>query len=306
VSQRINSLISHPDADSIYWLTVNTGTSAVAMYSAPLNVGKLLEKSLFSSKDCVILTGATLSTEGNFDYLKGRLGLEYAEELLLGSPFDYPNAALIYIPNDIPEPGSAGYQRAVEKVLLDLCCACRGRTLVLFTSHSALRTTQAAIQAPLEEEGILVLGQGVDGSPKQLLATFKNNPQTVLLGTASLWEGIDVGGEALSVLAIARLPFNVPTEPIFAARAELFDDPFNQYAIPQATIRFKQGFGRLIRSKTDRGAVIILDRRLQTKRYGTVFLDSIPTSTVVRGPSRDLPTAVTKWLKGEQKSPKKT
>jgi DNA polymerase-3 subunit epsilon/ATP-dependent DNA helicase DinG len=306
LSQRINSLISHPDADSIYWLTINIQTSAVAMYSAPLNVGKLLEKSLFSSKDCIILTGATLSTESNFNYLKGRLGLEYAEELLLGSPFDYPNAALIYIPNDIPEPGSAGYQRAVEKVLLDLCRACRGRILVLFTSHAALRTTQAAIQPPLEEEGILVLGQGVDGSPKQLLATFKNNPQTVLLGTASLWEGIDVVGEALSVLAIARLPFNVPTEPIFAARAELFDDPFNQYAIPQATIRFKQGFGRLIRSKTDRGAVVILDRRLQTKRYGPVFLDSIPPGTVVRGPSRDLPTAVIKWLKGEQKNLKKT
>jgi predicted DnaQ family exonuclease/DinG family helicase len=303
--QRIDSFVSHPDTDYIYWLTINVQNNSAGMYAAPLSVGNLLEKSLFSSKDCVILTGATLSTEGTFEYIKGRLGLEYTGELLLGAPFDYPNAAMIYLPNDIPEPGSTGYQKAVEKTLLDLCRACKGRTLVLFTSHSALRNTQAAIQAPLEAEGILVLGQGVDGSPKQLLAAFKSNPQTVLLGTASLWEGIDVVGEALSVLVIARLPFSVPTEPIFSARCELFDDPFNQYAIPQATIRFKQGFGRLIRSKTDRGAVIILDRRLQTKRYGSVFFDSIPQCTLVKGSSHDLPARVTQWLKGEHKGHRK-
>jgi DNA polymerase-3 subunit epsilon/ATP-dependent DNA helicase DinG len=157
----------------------------------------------------------------------------------------------------------------------------------------------------LEEEGILVLGQGVDGSPKKLLAAFKSNPQTVLLGTASLWEGIDVVGEALSVLVIAKLPFSVPTEPIFSARSELFDDPFNQYAIPLATIRFKQGFGRLIRSKTDRGAVVILDRRLQTKGYRSAFFDSIPQCTVVKGSSHDLPDTVLGWFKRERKAKKK-
>jgi DNA polymerase-3 subunit epsilon/ATP-dependent DNA helicase DinG len=300
--QRIDSLIAHPDADSIYWLNIDSQTNAIGIYSAPLNVGRLLEKLLFSTKDCIVLTGATLSTEGTFEYIKNRIGLEYPQELLLGSPFNYLNAAMIYIANDIPEPGNPGYQQAVERALLDLCRACKGRTLVLFTSYSALRATQAAIQPSLESEGILVLGQGVDGSPKQLLATFKSNPNTVLLGTASLWEGIDVVGEALSVLAITRLPFNVPTEPIFSARAELFDDPFNQYAIPQATIRFKQGFGRLIRSKTDRGAVVILDRRIQTKRYGSAFLDSIPLCTVVKGPSRDLPAAISGWLKQAQKN----
>jgi len=303
--QRLDSLVSHPDTENIYWLTINVQNNSVGMYTAPLSVGNLLEKSLFSSKDCVILTGATLSTEGTFEYIKGRLGLEYTGELLLGAPFDYPNAAMIYLPNDIPEPGSPGYQKAAEKTLLDICRACKGRTLVLFTSHAALRTTQAAIQAPLEEEGILVLGQGVDGSPKQLLAAFKSNPQTVLLGTASLWEGIDVVGEALSVLVIARLPFSVPTDPIFSARCELFDNPFNQYAIPQATIRFKQGFGRLIRSKTDRGAAVILDRRLQTKRYGPAFFDSIPQCTIVKGSSRDLPATVMQWLKGEHKGHRK-
>jgi len=303
--QKLDSLVSHPSPDNIYWLTTNMQNNSVGMYTAPLSVASLLEKSLFASKDSVVLTGATLSTEGTFEYIKSRLGLEYTGELLLGAPFDYPNAAMIYLPNDIPEPGTPGYQKAVEQTLIDLCRACKGRTLVLFTSHSALRTTQAAIQAPLEEEGILVLAQGVDGSPKQLLTAFKANPQTVLLGTASLWEGIDVVGEALSVLVIARLPFSVPTEPIFSARCELFDDPFNQYAIPLATIRFKQGFGRLIRSKTDRGAVVILDRRLQTKGYKSAFFDSIPQCTVVKGSSRDLPDTVLGWLKGENKAKKK-
>jgi len=305
LSQRLDAVISHPDADSIYWLTVNTQNSAVGLYTAPLNVGKILEKLLFSVKDSVVLTGATLSTENTFEYIKNRLGLEYSHELLLGAPFDYPNAAMIYIPNDIPEPGRPGYQQGVERILLDLCLSCKGRTLALFTSHSALRNTQATIQPSLEQEGILVLAQGVDGSPKQLLATFKANPGTVLLGTASLWEGIDVVGESLSVLVIARLPFNVPTEPVFAARAELFDNPFHQYAIPQATIRFKQGFGRLIRSKTDRGAVVILDRRLLSKRYGSTFLDSVPQCNVIKGPSKDLSNAVLQWLNREPKSRKK-
>ncbi len=298
--QQIDSLVAHPEADSIYWLTLSGQTNAVELHIAPLSVARVLEKSLFSTKDCVVLSGATLSTEGTFEYIKGRLGLEGVSELLLGAPFDYLTSTMIYLPSDIAEPGSTGYQQALERVLIELCRTCRGRTLVLFTSHAALRTTQAAIQGPLEEEGILVLGQGVDGSPKQLQATLKANPETVLLGTASFWEGIDVAGDALSVLVIARLPFNVPTEPLFAARSGLFDDPFNQYAVPQAAIRFKQGFGRLIRSKNDRGALVIFDKRLQTKRYGSAFLDSIPLCNVVRGSSRELPSRVARWLGRDQ------
>ncbi len=294
--QQIDSVVSHPEADSIYWLAIGGQTNAVELHAAPLSVARVLEKSLFSTKDCVVLTGATLSTEGTFEYITARLGLEGVSELLLGAPFDYLTSTMIYLPHDIPDPSSIGYQQALEGALIELCRTCRGRTLVLFTSHAVLRTTQAAIRGPLEQEGILVLGQGVDGSPRQLQAALKANPETVLLGTASFWEGIDVVGEALSVLVIARLPFNVPTDPIFAARSELLDDPFNQYAIPQAAIRFKQGFGRLIRSKNDRGALVIFDKRLQTKGYGSAFLDSIPLCNVVRGSSRELPSRVARWL----------
>jgi len=293
---QISSLVFHPMDNTIHWLTMDRRSNMICLHSAPLHVGSLLQNSLYSQKDSLILTGATLSTEGNFKYLKERLSIEGAEELLLGSPFDYGRAALIYLVTDIPEPGREGYQAALARTLVSLCRATGGRCLVLFTSHAALRAIHAVIQAPLEEEDILVLGQGVDGSPRQLLSAFRSNPRTVLLGAASFWEGVDVVGETLSVLVIVRLPFNVPTDPIFAARSETFADPFNEYALPQTAFRFKQGFGRLIRSKTDRGVMVVLDSRLSTRNYGPVFVNSLPPCRVERGPSRNLPKAVQDWL----------
>jgi len=293
---QISSLVFHPRDDTIHWLTLGRKSNMICLHSAPLHVGLLLQNSLYSEKDSLILTGATLSTEGNFRYLKERLSLEDTEELLLGSPFDYDRAALIYLVTDIPEPGREGYQAALARALVSLCRTTGGRCLVLFTAHAALRATHAAIQGPLEEEDILVLGQGVDGSPRQLLSAFRSNPRTVLLGAASFWEGIDVVGETLSVLVIVRLPFSVPADPIFAARSETFDDPFNEYALPQTAFRFKQGFGRLIRSKTDRGVMVVLDSRLSTRNYGSVFVNSLPQCRMERGPARNLPKAVQDWL----------
>ena len=293
--RQTNSIIASPELENIYWASLR-GQGSLYLHAAPLQVGQVLEKSLFSQKNCVVLTSATLSTEGHFDYVKGSLGLREADEMVLDAPFDYLASTMIYLPQDIPEPDKAGYQQGVGQSLVELCRATRGRTLALFTSHAALRTTYNAIQAPLEEEGILILGQGIDGSPKQLLNSFKANPQSLLLGTASLWEGIDVVGRALSVLVMARLPFSVPTDPVFSARCELYADPFNQYAIPQAALKFKQGFGRLIRSRHDRGVMVVLDRRLQTKPYGGVFLQSLPRCTVKSGRLRQMPQEVVEWL----------
>jgi DNA polymerase-3 subunit epsilon/ATP-dependent DNA helicase DinG len=169
--------------------------------------------------------------------------------------------------------------------------------MVLFTSHSALQATYRAIKRPLESEGILVLGQRLDGSPRQLVERLKGHPETVLLGTNSFWEGVDVVGDALSLLVISKLPFSVPSDPIFAARSELFDEPFQQYAIPQAVLRFKQGFGRLIRSSTDRGVCVILDRRMVSRRYGKSFVYSLPDCTVEVGRSADLPSRAAGWLR---------
>jgi DNA polymerase-3 subunit epsilon/ATP-dependent DNA helicase DinG len=184
----------------------------------------------------------------------------------------------------------------VQSSLIDLVKASEGRALVLFTSHSALRTAYGGIKRPLEEQEILVLGQGIDGSPKQLLTALKENHRAVILGAASFWEGVDITGEALSLLVIARLPFPVPSDPIFQARSELFDQPFEQYALPQAVLRFKQGFGRLIRRKTDRGAVVVLDRRLSSRKYGESFTRSLPPCTMRELPARDLPGEVAAWL----------
>jgi DNA polymerase III epsilon subunit family exonuclease len=291
-----NAAITNPDEGAVYWMEAKVKGGDVALRCAPLHVGDLLDRYLFSKKRTVVLTSATLSTDNDFSYMRERLGLNSGEDLQLSSPFDYEKAALVYLPADIPEPGMPGYQRHLEQALIELCKASQGRTLVLFTSHSAVRATYRAIQRPLEEVGIMVLGHNIDGSRKQLLERFKNNPRTVLLGTSSFWEGIDVVGDALSVLVIAKLPFSVPTDPVFAARAEGFDDPFSQYSVPQAILKFKQGFGRLIRSKDDRGVVVVLDRRVISKRYGQAFLNSLPECTIKRGPTANLPDEVADWL----------
>ena len=211
------------------------------MHSAPLHVGGLLADQLFGEKECVVLTSATLSTEGAFRYMRNRLGLEAAQELWVGSPFDYRKSTLLFVPSDIPEPGKPGYQRALEQGLIALARATKGRMLVLFTSHSAVRATYQAVTGVLESEGIPVLGHGIDGQPRQLVERFKVTPQSVLMGTTSLWEGIDVVGEALSVVVIAKLPFSVPTDPIFAARSESFDDPFSEYAVPADRAQVQAG-----------------------------------------------------------------
>ncbi len=296
IARQFRSVVAEPSPQDIYWLTAHHQTGEVSLHAAPLNVNRLLQEKLFAQKDSVILTSATLSTEHSFDFIRERLGLEEADELLLGSPFDYRTSTLLFIPQDLPEPGKPYYQKRLEEALIALCRATQGRAMVLLTSHSALRSTYQAIVSPLEEDGIMVLGHGIDGSPRQLLDRFRANPRAVLLGTASFWEGVDVVGKALSVLVIAKLPFAVPTDPVFAARSECFDDPFGRYAVPQTVLKFKQGFGRLIRSRSDRGVVALMDRRVDSKPYGAAFLTSLPTCTVRRGPLASLPEMARAWL----------
>jgi DNA polymerase-3 subunit epsilon/ATP-dependent DNA helicase DinG len=294
--EQMNALIVQPSSGGIYWAEVSARDGDISLHAAPLHVGPLVQKHLFMPKECVILTSATLRTEGEFDFIRERLSAWEAEEAAVGSPFDYASSTLLYLPTDIPEPYQPYYQRTVEQALVDLCRATRGRTLVLFTSYSQLRNTSKAISRPLAEDEIVVYTQGGGGSRKQLLENFRTTPRAVLLGTRSFWEGIDVVGEALSCLVIARMPFSVPSDPVFATRSETFDEPFSQYALPEAILRLRQGFGRLIRSKTDRGVVVILDKRIQTKSYGRAFLDSLPACTVQRGPLAGLPTAAARWI----------
>ncbi|MFA5054728.1 MAG: helicase C-terminal domain-containing protein [Dehalococcoidia bacterium] len=294
--QGIGWICGGEEEDSICWLSAIEGR--VTMHAAPLEVATVLERDLYENKECVVLTGATLSVDGGFGYIKNRLGFGDAREVMLGSPFDFEGAALLYIPDDIPEPGARGYQKAVAQALMDIGRAAEGRTLALFTSHSALRSSYESIRETLNGEDILVLAQGVDGSPRQLIRSLKEDSRTMLLGTSSFWEGVDIAGDSLSVLAIARLPFSVPTDPVFVSRSELFSDPFNEYAVPQAALKFKQGFGRLIRSKSDRGVVVILDSRVRSKKYGGVFLSSLPQCTVKSGHAERLAGEIRDWLYG--------
>jgi DNA polymerase-3 subunit epsilon/ATP-dependent DNA helicase DinG len=296
-NDNIHALVFEPSPEQIYWAEIQPNGFQPSLHAAPLHIGSLMQRYLWHEKSSVILTSATLTTTGEFDYLRGRLSAQDAYELSLGSPFDFETSTLLYLINDIPEPSDRnGHQRAVEAGLTRLCRATGGRTLALFTSYEQLKRTSQAIAPILARDDILVYEQGEGASPHTLLETFRTTERAVLLGTRAFWEGVDVPGEALSVLAIIKLPFDVPSDPIVAARSETFEDPFSEYSLPEAILRFRQGFGRLIRTQYDRGIVAIFDRRILSKRYGRMFLDSLPACTIKAGAVADLPRAAAQWL----------
>jgi ATP-dependent DNA helicase DinG len=296
-NEKITGLVEKPAPDMIYWAEIHSNSTQITLQIAPLHIGTLMEQYLWHEKACVILTSATLTTNGDFDYLRERLSADEADEITLGSPFDYESAAMLYLVNDIPEPNDANqYQRSVENILVKTSKATGGRMLALFTSYAQLKRTSLAIAPILNEAGIQVYEQGEGASSNTLLETFREADKAVLLGTRAFWEGVDIPGDALSVLVIVRIPFDVPSDPIIAARSETFEDPFNEYSLPEAILRFRQGFGRLIRTQYDRGVVVVLDRRLLTKRYGKLFIQSLPTCTLRQGSMHDLPATTARWL----------
>ena len=278
----------------IVW--VAQGEGDVRVSAAPLDVGPSLVEDLFGERESLLVTSATLKAGDSFRHILGPLGLDGADKLDLPSPFDYRRQALVILVEDMPEPGMPGYHVAVEDVLHDVAIAADGRTLALFTSHAAVRQTQQELKARLAEAEIRVLAQRLDGSPGRLLRLLMDQPRSLLLGTAAFWEGVDVPGDALSQIAIARLPFPVPSDPIYAGRAEQFEDSFAEYALPGALLRFKQGFGRLIRGPQDRGVLLVLDARIHRRKYGPAFVDALPDLEVRTLHSRDVAAAVTEWL----------
>lgn len=292
----VTSMISKPNAELVYWIEVQPQGSRLSLNAAPLRVGPLIEKHLWHTKQAVVLTSATLTTHGQFQYLRNTLGADEADEMQLGSPYDYESAALLYIANDIPEPNVNGYQQQLDRTIVSTAKATGGRMLVLFTSYAALKKTSQAITGPLAREDIYVYEQGDGASPNALLESFKATERAVLLGTKSFWEGVDVPGDSLSIVMITKLPFDVPTDPLIAARSEMYEDSFQEYYLPEAILKFRQGFGRLIRTASDRGVVAILDRRVLTKQYGRLFLESLPQCTARQGPASNLPREAGKWL----------
>ncbi len=272
------------DDNQITWMSYRRQRSQLTIALNPLEVATLLRERLFDQKASVVLTSATLSVNGSYAYVRNRLGIPSATELLLDSPYDYEQQAILYIPQDMPDPKDFDYQTNLEQAILNTALAADGRTLVLFTATSALRATYHALVDTFNEHDINLIGQSLDGSNKAILERFKTEPRSVLFGTASFWEGVDVSGDALSALVITKLPFAVPTDPIYAARSEQFSDAFSEYSIPQSILKFKQGFGRLVRASDDCGVVVVLDKRIVTKRYGAQFLQSLPPTTVRTGP----------------------
>ncbi|MCB0120408.1 MAG: hypothetical protein KDD72_15345, partial [Anaerolineales bacterium] len=291
-----SGLMHKPTPDLIYWIEVNPRGERLSLNAAPLRVGPLVQKHLWYQKASVILASATLTTHGEFNYIRNTLDANEVDVIALGSPFDYESSTLLYVPSDMPEPNSYNYQQMLDRALIATAKATGGRMLVLFTSYAALKKTSQAITGPLAREDIFVFEQGEGISPTALLESFKTTDRAVLLGTRSFWEGVDVPGNALSVVVITKLPFEVPSDPIISARSELYEDSFNEYYLPEAILKFRQGFGRLIRTASDRGIVAILDRRVLTKQYGRMFLESLPQCTARQGPLANLPKMAGQWL----------
>jgi DNA polymerase-3 subunit epsilon/ATP-dependent DNA helicase DinG len=246
-----------------------------------------------------ILTSATLSVGGSFDFVRSRLGIgDGAEELALQSPFDYLSQALCVLPEGVPAYDDPMHDTVIANMVGDVADRLGGHTLVLFTGYGPLRRVHALLQERLEQRGISLLGQGLDGTRRQILRSFLDDPRTVLLGTNSFWEGVDIPGERLRCVLIDKLPFAVPTDPLVRARTDGLRDPFAQYILPMAVIRLRQGFGRLIRGHADRGAVILCDERLTSREYGDVFLRALPPAAVARVTAGDVAPVVERFVAG--------
>ena len=304
VGQRLSGLVAQMDrfrdldpVEHVRWVSTQAGRrrddgASIDFAAAPVRVAEAMHAAVFAPLRSVVLTSATLSVGGSFDFLSGRLGLDRVEPERLRrtehpSPFDYHHQVLTVVPSDLPLPESRSFESVLPEAVLKILLATGGRAFVLFTSYRLLRRAFEATHERLTAAGLRPLVQG-SANRSELLNRFRSGAGNVLFGTDSFWEGVDVKGKALECVIITRLPFRVPSEPLQQARWEELErageNPFTSFAVPQAVLKLKQGFGRLIRSRADRGVVAILDRRILTKPYGRTFLRSLPDTTLLTVP----------------------
>ncbi len=297
IHKQLNAFIAEPDENTIYWIEVSQDLEQLSIRGAPLHIGPLLQRHLWADKQTVVMVSQTLRTGGSFEYMRHRLNAEKVQELAVISQFNYERSTLVYLPTDMPEPQDRNrYQQYIERGIIELATATDGRLLALFTGYTQLRQAAQNIAPRLALGNIAVFDQSDGTSRQALLDGFRNNGRSVLLGTRSLWEDVDLPGDDLVALVIVRLPFAVPSDPVFSARSETFDDAFNQYTVPDAILRFRQGFDRLVRVRKERGIVAIFDKRMISKEYGQAFLESLPICTIRRAPMSELGSAAKEWL----------
>ena len=274
LSDTLRLLIEARDESNVYW--IERRGRGCFLQSTPIDVSTILAERLFSNVDAIILTSATLAVAGNFDYSQSRLGLRSARSLVVEGLFDYPKQSLLYVPQHLPDPRAPGFTAEAATEIARLIETSRGRAFVLFTSYAHMQKVHDRIAFDLDYPTLL---QGT-GPRNALLEEFRATPHCVLFATSSFWQGVDVPGEQLSLVIIDKLPFAVPSDPVVEARIRTIRDqggnPFFDYQIPQAALALKQGFGRLIRSRSDRGVLVLLDNRVTKQRYGQVFFDSLP------------------------------
>ncbi|MDM8521230.1 helicase C-terminal domain-containing protein [Anaerolineales bacterium HSG6] len=297
---KMHIVISEPNEKSIFWVQQEIKNDNCSLHLAPLHVGDLFHEHLLEPKESIILTSATIRTNNSFSYYQDRLHLGNVKQAEVGSPFDYRQNTLVYIPVDIPLPNSQNYLQVLSDSIIDLATKIDGRILVLFTAYTQLKNVAKIVRKPLGEAGILTFQQGTGASRRQLIDNFKHAEKAILLGTRSFWEGVDIPGPDLSCVIISKIPFAVPTDPVVSARSETFNNAFSQYSVPVAILSFRQGFGRLNRTKTDRGVVVIFDNRVISKSYGQEFINSLPNATQHRGPLIDLPDMAQQWIDNKQ------
>lgn len=299
------------EEDSVYWAEFPPQGRELdtRLVSAPVEIGRQMHELVYGRLKAGIFTSATLATGGDFSFMASRLGLDLLEQeklltLEVGSPFDYSRQAHLSVPKFLPSPKGQDFQEKISELIENLSLTCNRNSLVLFTSYSMLNFTYRRIKEHLEEAGFSVLAQGVSGNAASILKRLKREEKTVLLGTESLWEGIDLPGEELELLVITKLPFAVPSEPVVEAKLERIEsrgeNPFSRYSVPEAVLKLKQGFGRLIRSATDRGAVVILDKRIITTSYGEYFLKSLPLAGKTFETEKELLSELREWFAPEQ------
>ena len=275
IRQELSFLFESNEKNYVYWF--ERRNKGVFLAATPIDISQILREKLFEGFDTVILTSATLTVAGRFEFIRQRLGLDHAKECALPPEFDFQQQALLYLPQKMPDVRDAGFAGKAADEIVQLLELSRGRAFCLFTSYSQMNDLFERVRTRVDFPLML---QGT--APRSvLLERFKNTPNAVLFATASFWQGVDVPGEQLSCVIVDRLPFAVPSDPIVAARVRALQEegrnPFSEFQVPEAVLALKQGFGRLIRAKTDRGVLALLDTRIQRMPYGKIFLESLPS-----------------------------